>query len=39
MVLLKRAGETARAFYAFIQTPEARAILKRYGFVLPGEES
>jgi molybdate transport system substrate-binding protein len=39
MVLLKRAGETARAFYAFIQQPEAKAILKRYGFVLPGEES
>jgi molybdate transport system substrate-binding protein len=37
MVLLKRAGETARAFYAFVQQPAARAILKRYGFVLPGE--
>ena len=39
MVLLKRAGETARAFYDFVQQPEARAILQRYGFVLPGEES
>jgi molybdate transport system substrate-binding protein len=39
MVLLKRAGETARAFYTFVQQPEARAIFKQYGFVLPGEES
>jgi molybdate transport system substrate-binding protein len=38
MVLLKGAGETARGFYAYMQTPAARAILKRYGFVLPGEE-
>jgi molybdate transport system substrate-binding protein len=38
MVLLKGAGETARAFYSYMQTPPARAILKRYGFVLPGEE-
>ena len=39
MVLLKSAGETARALYAYMQTPPARAILKRYGFVLPGEEN
>lgn len=32
MVLLKRAGPTARAFYAFLQSPAARAILARYGF-------
>lgn len=38
-VLIKGAGETARAFYAFLQGPEARAVLKRYGFVLPGESS
>jgi len=37
MVLLKRAGETARQFFAYIQLPPARAILKQYGFVLPGE--
>lgn len=36
MVLLKGAGQTARAFYAFMQKPEAREILKRYGFALPG---
>jgi molybdate transport system substrate-binding protein len=36
-VLIKGAGETARAFYAFLQTPAARAVLKRYGFGLPSE--
>jgi molybdate transport system substrate-binding protein len=35
MVLLKSAGATARAFYEFLQTPAARDILARYGFVLP----
>lgn len=37
-VVLKGAGDTARAFYAFLQTPPARAIFKRYGFVVPGEK-
>jgi molybdate transport system substrate-binding protein len=37
MVLLKGAGETARAFYAYLQGPAARDLLVRYGFVLPGE--
>ncbi len=37
MVLLKGAGDTARDFYAFMQNPTARAVLVRYGFVLPGE--
>jgi len=37
MVLLKGAGETARAFYTYLQQPAARSVLKRYGFVLPGE--
>jgi molybdate transport system substrate-binding protein len=37
MVLLKGAGETARLFYAFVASPPGRNILKRYGFVLPGE--
>ena len=37
MVLLNGAGETARRFYAFVASPAGRAILKRYGFVLPGE--
>lgn len=35
MVLLKRAGATARAFYAFLQQPAARAIFERDGFELP----
>jgi molybdate transport system substrate-binding protein len=39
MVLLKGAGETARAFYDDMQKPAAREVLKGYGFVLPGEES
>jgi molybdate transport system substrate-binding protein len=37
MVLLNGAGETARLFHAFMAAPSGRAILKRYGFVLPGE--
>lgn len=37
MVLLKGAGETAQAFYRYVQQPAARAIFRRYGFVLPGE--
>lgn len=37
MVLLKGAGETARAFYAYLRQPAARSVFKRYGFVLPGE--
>ncbi|MGZ5092959.1 MAG: molybdate ABC transporter substrate-binding protein [Burkholderiales bacterium] len=37
MALMKGAGETARAFYAYLQEPAARAVFKRYGFALPGE--
>ncbi len=37
MALLKGAGPVAEAFYAYINSPAARAIMKRYGFVLPGE--
>ena len=36
-VLVRGAGVTARAFLAFLQAPQARAIFKRHGFVLPGE--
>jgi molybdate transport system substrate-binding protein len=39
MVLLKGAGETARSFYEFMRGQSARAIMRRYGFVLPGESS
>ncbi|SFU45506.1 molybdate ABC transporter substrate-binding protein [Halomonas korlensis] len=35
MVLIEGAGETARAFYVWLQQDEARAILSRYGFALP----
>ncbi|WP_411288518.1 molybdate ABC transporter substrate-binding protein [Phenylobacterium sp.] len=34
-VVLRGAGPTARAFYAFLQGREGRAILVRYGFTLP----
>jgi molybdate transport system substrate-binding protein len=37
MVLLKRASPPAREFYAFLQQPAARSILRKYGFALPGE--
>jgi molybdate transport system substrate-binding protein len=35
MVLTRRAGATARAFYAFLQQPAARGVLARFGFELP----
>lgn len=37
MVLTKKAGETARAFYAYLQQPAARATFVRFGFVMPDE--
>jgi molybdate transport system substrate-binding protein len=37
MVLLKNAGDAATEFYRYLQEPAARAVLIRYGFVLPGE--
>jgi molybdate transport system substrate-binding protein len=39
MVLLDDAGPVAEKFYRYLQEPPARAILRRYGFTLPGEES
>ena len=39
MVLTNRAGSVAQAFYVYLQQGEARAVLTRYGFVLPGEAS
>ncbi len=36
MVLLKNSGDTAQAFYFYLQQPNARAVLDRYGFTLPG---
>lgn len=38
MALLNNSGPVTKAFYDFMQTPPAREILRRYGFVLPGEE-
>lgn len=37
MALVKGAGETARAFYAWLQEEEGRTILADYGFRLPDE--
>lgn len=34
---MRNAGETAKAFYAYVQSPPAREILHKFGFVLPGE--
>lgn len=39
MVLLNGAGETARALYDHLRSPEARAVFRKYGFLLPGEGS
>lgn len=39
MALLKNAGPAAERFYAFVQQRAARTILRKYGFVLPGEAS
>lgn len=38
MVLLKGADELARAFYAYLQQPRAREVMRKYGFILPGEQ-
>ncbi|MFC3286179.1 molybdate ABC transporter substrate-binding protein [Litchfieldella rifensis] len=38
MVLIEGAGETAHAFYAYLQGDDAREILARYGFGLPPTE-
>ena len=35
MVLLPTAGPVAEAFYDFMQSPEARGVMVKYGFVLP----
>jgi molybdate transport system substrate-binding protein len=37
MVLLKGAGDTARAFQAFMTSSEARTILVHFGFSVPGQ--
>jgi ABC-type molybdate transport system substrate-binding protein len=35
MVLVKGAGETARALYDFVRGVEGRAVLERHGFDFP----
>lgn len=37
MVLMKNADPAAQAFYAYIATPPAQAVMRRYGFVMPKE--
>lgn len=37
MVLLQNAGPVAEAFYAYMGSARARAIMRQYGFMLPGE--
>jgi molybdate transport system substrate-binding protein len=37
MALLKRARDDGARFYAYLQGPAARAIMRRHGFTLPGE--
>lgn len=37
MALLRPAGAAAERFYAYMQALAAREIMRRYGFVLPGE--
>jgi molybdate transport system substrate-binding protein len=39
MVLTRRATPAAERFYEYVQTEPARAIMRRYGFVLPGEQA
>jgi molybdate transport system substrate-binding protein len=36
-VLLRRSGETARAFLLFLQQPAAQEVFRRYGYMLPGD--
>lgn len=35
MVLVRGADAASRAFYAYLQTPAAQAVLRRHGFTLP----
>lgn len=37
MVLTRRAGPVAERFYAYVQGPASREVMRRYGFALPGE--
>jgi molybdate transport system substrate-binding protein len=37
MALMRSAGPVAERFYRYLQKPGARAVFRRYGFLLPGE--
>lgn len=37
MALTRKATAGAEAFYAYMQSPRAREIMEKYGFVIPGE--
>lgn len=37
MVLMRGAGEQASELYAYLKSPVARAVLRRYGFTLPDQ--
>ena len=37
MVLLKKAGDTARQFYNYLQTDAVREIMRKFGFTVSGE--
>ena len=39
MVLMKKAGATAEAFYRYLQTPAAQAVFERHGYSVPGRGS
>jgi molybdate transport system substrate-binding protein len=39
MILLKGAGPAAQRFYDYVQSAPARGILRRYGFILPGDSA
>lgn len=38
MALTRKAGPLAARFFEFAQSPEARVVFRKYGFVLPGEQ-
>ena len=39
MALLPGAGETAEAFYAYLQSPPARQVFRDYGFAVPAPDA
>ncbi|MDP3616483.1 MAG: substrate-binding domain-containing protein [Rhodoferax sp.] len=37
MVLMKNAAPAVQDFYAYLASPAAQAVMRRYGFVMPKE--